>query len=399
VTTRDLTVVGDRYQLGELIGRGGMAEVRRATDPVLGRQVAVKLLRDPADENHRSRFLAEATILGGLNHPNVVTLLDAGLADDVPYLVMDLIDGPTLADAHRDGAIPPDRVAQIGIELAQALAAAHEVGIVHRDVKPSNVLIGRDRRAYLSDFGIARLVGAMDHHTRTGETIGSPAYLAPEQVSGGPATPAIDIYSLGLVLLECLTGQRAYTGTPVEAALARLRTAPIIPVSLGPTWCALLESMTRLDPTQRPTASHVVARLDDISRPGLDDPLDSTAALAIVDDPATKVMLLPASRTTTATPGRRRRLVLAALVAAAILLLGLAVDASWSHLTQNETPTVAPPRPTGTPTAAVVDRPKVANTAPAKGPHVVPGTVLTKRTTPPGRAKKVKGSKGPGHSH
>lgn len=256
-----LPLLGGRYELREVLGRGGMADVRAALDHRIGRTVAVKLLRNPADATQRARFISEARTLARLSHANIVGLLDAGLDDDVPYLVMEFAAGRTLAELARSGPLEPSYVAAVGAQVAEALAHAHATGVVHRDVKPSNVIVSDEGHARLADFGIAKLIGEADRHTRTDETVGSPAYLSPEQVSGTEVTAAIDVYSLGLVLLEALTGRRAYSGTPVEAAIARLRTAPLIPTSLGPAWCTLLERMTRLDPEQRPGAAEVAAAL------------------------------------------------------------------------------------------------------------------------------------------
>lgn len=265
MTLAGTRVLGDRYQLGDLVGSGGMADVYRATDPVLDRIVAVKLLRSSSSPygDERVRFAAEARTLAALDHPGLVTLLDAGILDEHPYLVMQFVDGPSLSQVIRAaGPLDPARVAGIGGQIAEALAYAHRQGVVHRDVKPGNILVAAHDRALLTDFGIARLVGDTAGQTKTGDTIGSPAYLSPEQVSGDPFTEAVDVYSLGLVLLEGLTGQRAYSGTPVEAALARLAAAPAIPTSLNADWRDLLGQMTRRDPAERPTALEVAATLN-----------------------------------------------------------------------------------------------------------------------------------------
>jgi serine/threonine protein kinase len=260
--TDGMVVLDDRYALEEVIGRGGMADVYRATDRVLSRPVAVKLLRDvTADESDRARFTAEARTLARLSHSGLVTVLDAGTASEQPFLVMELIDGPSLATYCSGTGLGTSRVARIGIQVSDALAYAHAAGVVHRDVKPGNVLLASDGSVRLADFGIARLVGDAVRHTRTGLTIGSPAYLSPEQVRGAEVTPASDVYSLGLVLLETLIGHPVYAGTPTESALARLSTPPSIPDNLPPTWQHLLASMTALEPDQRPTATQVARTL------------------------------------------------------------------------------------------------------------------------------------------
>jgi eukaryotic-like serine/threonine-protein kinase len=259
-------VLGDRYQLGSVLGRGGMADVFRATDTVLSRDVAVKILReDTPDGPDRARFTAEARTLAQLSHSSLVMVLDAGItsadASDRPFLVMELVEGPTLSEALADGPLDLERVGAIGVQVADALAYAHDRGIVHRDVKPGNVLLGVDERVKLADFGIARLIGDASHHTRTGQTIGTAAYLAPEQVTGREVDGSADVYSLGLVLLEAITGARVYPGAPVEAAVARLSRQPEVPVDLPVSWRRLLESMTAVDPAERPTAAAVAGCL------------------------------------------------------------------------------------------------------------------------------------------
>ena len=278
MTVTDARVLGGRYALGSLVGSGGMAYVYRATDNRLSRAVAVKVLRSSSsDDGERGRFRAEARTLASLNHPGLVTLLDAGTCDEHPYLVMELVEGPSLSQALRDGGpLDPERVALIGAQIAGGLAYAHQRGVIHRDVKPGNILLARDDRALLADFGIARLLEDDAGHTRTGDTIGSPAYLSPEQVSGDPPSAAVDVYALGLVLLESLTGVRAYVGTPVEAALARLSAAPAIPPSLSVGWRDLLAAMTSREPDRRPSADEVATTLgswEDLDRTVVGPPL------------------------------------------------------------------------------------------------------------------------------
>lgn len=255
------TVLNDRYRLTDPIGVGGTADVWRATDELLNRQVAVKVLREVADPTQRDRFIEEARTLASFNHPGLVVLLDAGILGARPFLVMTLVDDGTLAARIARGPVDSPVVTSIGAQIARALDYVHERGVLHRDVKPSNVLLCGDGRAVLSDFGIARLLGSAMHHTRTGDAIGSPAYLAPEQVAGEDLTPALDVYSLGLVLLEALTAQRAFQGPPVEAAVARLTVAPAIPTTVGTEWASLLRRMTHRIPQERPTAREVAEEL------------------------------------------------------------------------------------------------------------------------------------------
>ncbi|HXH80166.1 serine/threonine-protein kinase [Nocardioides sp.] len=262
-------VLADRYELGPLLGRGGSADVFEARDVALSRPVAVKVLRDSAgDESDRARFVSEARTLAGLSHSGLVTVLDAGFGftDDVagtihppdarPFLVMELVEGPTLAQRAGD-PLPLEEVGAIGVQVADALAYVHRHGIVHRDVKPGNILLGPMERVRLADFGVARLLADTARHTRTGHTIGTAAYLAPEQVAGEDVSGAADVYSLGLVLFETITGRCEFPGSPTEAALARLHRAPSVPDDLPLLWSALLTSMVSRDPADRPTAEEV----------------------------------------------------------------------------------------------------------------------------------------------
>lgn len=255
-------ILGDRYEPRAVLGRGGMADVYRAADRLLDREVAVKVLRGNTDgEADRARFTAEARTLALLSHSGVVMVLDAGITAERPYIVMELVEGPSLAQVLEGGPLDAARVTSIGVQVAEALAYAHERGVVHRDVKPGNVLLGPGDRVKLADFGIARLLGDTARHTRTGQAIGTAAYLAPEQVTGRDVDGAADVYALGLVLLEAITGVRAFPGTPTESAVARLNRPPDVPQELSPELRHVLSAMTALDPRERPTAAQVARGL------------------------------------------------------------------------------------------------------------------------------------------
>ena len=218
-------VLRDRYELNEVIGAGGAAKVYRADDAALDRTVAVKLLDDDvarsADPTNRERFLQEAELASQVRHPNLVTVFDAGEDDGVLYMVMEYVDGATLAErSSTDAPMPVDQAVAITLQILDGLAALHNIGTIHRDVKPSNILIGQDGRVRLADFGIAKRLDQVDAAvTAVGTLVGTPHYLTPEQATGRPQSPATDIYQVGLVLHEMLTGRRAGGADPARAAL------------------------------------------------------------------------------------------------------------------------------------------------------------------------------------
>lgn len=253
-------LVDGRYRLGPLLGSGGMATVYRAWDTRLERAVAIKLYRPSADQAQQRRFGDEARVLASLSHPGLVAVHDAGTDLDGPYLVLRLVDGPTLRQRIADGPLPAAEVQVLGAQLADALAAVHAGGVVHRDVKPSNVLLDRDGAPHLADFGVCLLAGSA-RLTATGQLLGTAAYLAPEQVLGQLIGPPVDVYALGLMLLECLTGRTEFDGNDVEAAVARLYRRPYLPADLPPGLRAMLAAMTALDPAQRPSAAQCAVGL------------------------------------------------------------------------------------------------------------------------------------------
>jgi serine/threonine protein kinase len=264
-------VVGGRYRLGEVIGRGGMSSVYSARDENLGRDVALKLFAPQApDTDELKRQEAEIQLLATLNHPGLVTLFDAGIDNRIPdeprpFLTMELVEGQDLRARIRHSRVPLEELAVIGAGIADALAYVHSLGVIHRDVKPANILLvqirpGEPLRPKLTDFGIARIADST-RLTATGTMVGTAAYLSPEQALGQPLSPASDIYSLGLVLLECIKGTVEYPGGAVESAVARLHRAPEIPEDLPSEWAGLIRSMTAIEPLERPSAADIETAL------------------------------------------------------------------------------------------------------------------------------------------
>lgn len=242
-------VLAGRYRLVRLLGRGGMSDVYGAFDETTGRDVAVKIVRS-SDPEFGRRLAQEARVLESFEHPGLIRLLDIGAVDDQPFLVMELIVGQTLAQRLREGALSSRQTADLGARLADALGYVHQRGVIHRDVKPSNILLSTNGDAWLGDFGIARLHEA-SAMTSTGATMGTVSYMAPEQLEDSRVEPSADIWSLGVILLECLTGQRAYEGTPSEVLARRLAGPIALPAELPVPWKLVLTGMLTLRPDQR----------------------------------------------------------------------------------------------------------------------------------------------------
>ncbi|WP_403020145.1 serine/threonine-protein kinase [Salinibacterium sp. GXW1014] len=272
----DEHLLGGRYRLSQELGRGGMSTVHRATDEALGREVAVKVLANGlTDAEGLARHREEVQLLASLSHPGLVTLFDAATDEeaDCAFLVMELIDGQDLRTRLMEGPLPPTEVAVIGRHLAEALTYTHSRAVVHRDVKPGNILLPRrdgevtGAPAKLADFGIARIVDGA-RLTATGTVLGSAGYFSPEQALGAPLTGASDFYSLGLVLLEALTGERAFPGSAAESMAARIHRDPHMPAGLDAEWTEVLSLMTARDPEQRLSGLDAAERLSQLaSRP------------------------------------------------------------------------------------------------------------------------------------
>ena len=257
------TVLGGRYELHEQIGHGGFSEVWRAADSLLSRPVAVKLLYPGYAHQPEAlaRFQAEARHAAALSHQNIARVYDYGEPADglPPYLVMELVDGPCLADVLTGGPLDARQSMDVIAQAAAGLQAAHAEGLIHRDIKPANLLLARGGTVKITDFGIAHAVGSVPV-TATGELMGTPGYLAPERVAGEQATSASDLYALGVVAYECLAGAPPFAGIPLEIALAqRDRPLPPLPPSVPAEVGAFVMYLTAKDPARRPGSAAEVA--------------------------------------------------------------------------------------------------------------------------------------------
>ena len=296
-----------------MLAAGGFGEVWRATDLALGRPVAVKLLHAGFARHPEilARFRAEARHSGALSHENIARVYDYGEPPDAqaPFLVMELVEGTSLAGELAAGPLDPARVVDIVAQTAAGLDAAHRAGLVHRDIKPGNLMLSPDGLVKITDFGISYAAGAAPV-TSTGQLVGTPGYLAPERVRGARAGPSSDLYSLGIVAWECLAGAAPFTGTAVEVAIAhRDRPLPLLPASVPAEVAALISELTAKDPAARPaTAGDLARRAADLR-----DRLTAGATLLggeFRDAPARTIELpeLPGELPERPRPGLERRL-------------------------------------------------------------------------------------------
>ncbi|MCD2440838.1 protein kinase [Agromyces sp. SYSU K20354] len=272
---------GGRYELQSRIAIGGMGEVWQATDLVIGRQVAIKILKDEylGDPGFLERFRAEARHAALVNHEGIANVFDYGEEEGSAYLVMELVPGEALSTIlEREHVLSTDKVLDIVAQTASALQAAHAAGLVHRDIKPGNLLITPDGRVKITDFGIARIADQVPL-TATGQVMGTVQYLSPEQASGHPASPTTDIYSLGIVAYEALAGRRPFTGeSQVAIAMAQINeTPPDLPVTVSEPVRNLVYSCIAKNPADRPQSAAHLARAATALRRG-----DVQAAAAAV---------------------------------------------------------------------------------------------------------------------
>ena len=284
-TPADSPLVAGRYRLDRILGAGGAAIVHEGCDLDTGERVAVKVYRSDGS-GHPTQHHRELKALTSLRHPGLVALLDGGTEpgpDGRTYVVTDLVEGPSLARRLDAGPLSADEVRVLAIGLGEALAHVHAHGFVHRDIKPANILLEHGHKPRLADFGIARALDGTVY-TATGAVAGTAAYLAPEQVRGEAVDPSVDVFALGLVLIEALTGEREYPGTLAESAAARLHRRPVVPAGLPADLAAVLAAMTDPDPAARPSAAAVAAELSSpaVARPARWRPLawSPRAALA-----------------------------------------------------------------------------------------------------------------------
>jgi serine/threonine protein kinase len=385
-----LTVVDDRYEIVGTLDTGGTGVVHRAVDRRLGRTVAIKVVHT-TDARMAERAAREARLLALVDHPNVVRVYDAGIHAGSPYVVTELVPGRPLSRLVALGPMPVARVAAIGHGAAAGLAASHGAGIVHRDLKPANILVSDRGVVRLLDYGVAS-VADLETISIDGEVVGTPRYLAPEQLLGEQAGPPVDIYALGLVLIECLAGRHPFGGTVVESVGARLASDPPLPPGVGPMWAELLATMTARQPSARPTAEEVrdvlapsamAADLRPLASAG-----DDTVAWA-PSEPTLETAVLPAPASVPGRPSslRPRRRWWVAVLAFVVLVAAASAAGAWrladrptNGVDPSSTATTEAPAPTTTSTSAPPTTVRPTTTT-------RPPTTTTTPTTTKGRGK------------
>jgi eukaryotic-like serine/threonine-protein kinase len=338
-------ILGGRYELRGVLGRGGMAEVREAWDRRLGRAVAIKLMHPPltAEPGHRRRFDVEARAAAGLHHPHIVVVHDSGEHEGTPFIVMERLSGQSLADVIARGPMPPEQVRSLLLDVLSALSTAHTAGVLHRDIKPANILLTDTGIAKVADFGIAK--SAESGHTMTGQVLGTLGYLSPERLAGRPATTADDLYAVGVLAFEALVGRVPVPGEHLGALCP----------GIDPALASVVQRAIAPDPRARFADAEQMRAALTGRRPTsvLENPLP---------DPATAVVPVLGP------PGSRRKLIaiVGAGVAVVVLVVAFVVDTASRPATPVPVgtttslvpaPTSAPAPPVATTTVAEVPGP------------------------------------------
>ena len=321
------STLGGRYTLTERIATGGMGDVYAARDAILHRIVAVKVMRPRTQDEttFAMRFRDEARHTAKLAHPNIATVYDYGEDDGTAYLVMELVPGKPLSTLIEEGPLPQEQVRLILGQCALALASAHEAGVVHRDVKPANILVTPEGQVKLTDFGIARANDGAGH-TRTGEVMGTPQYLAPEQAMGRPVTGASDLYALGVVGFEMLTGTRPFgEESAVATALAHINNPPPpLPTHVTDPVRSAIEACLAKDPDHRPASASSLAALLGMPVSGVGKASPAASVIPVTDLGMTQPFRLPTAQATEVVPQAAATSVMGAGAAAAAAGAGLA---------------------------------------------------------------------------
>ena len=303
---REPIVLGGRYEVEEELGRGGMAKVYRGTDTVLGRPVAVKILAPQFadDPSFVDRFRREAQAAARLNHPNLVSVYDTGSDDGVHFIVMEYVEGKTLADYLAGGGrIMPQRAIEISEAVSQALTAAHAQGVIHRDIKPGNIMITPSGDVKVADFGIARVIAGAETVAQTVAVLGTAAYLSPEQAQGQPVDQRSDLYSLGCVLYEMVAGRPPFTGdSPVAVASKQVLEQPVPPSKLNPDVSPQLDAVIMRTLAKNPANRYGSAEefRQDLERERRGESVEATPLLP--ESAATQVLSRPGGRDTMVLP-------------------------------------------------------------------------------------------------
>jgi len=417
-------LLAGRYRVVAQLGRGGMGVVWRAVDEVLGREVAVKELRTYTDSDGpeladlRLRMQREARAAARVRHPGVIAVHDVGEVDGRPLIVMELVDGPSLDDVLRDrGTLDPHEAAYIGAKVMDALAAAHRVGVLHRDVKPGNILLDRSGRVVLTDFGIATMDdpgdGSATHLTRSGELVGSLDYLAPERAQGADPGPASDVWALGATLYAAVEGASPFRRTSTFSTLTAIVSEPLPQPTRAGALAPVLQRLLDKRPEERPEAEEARALLQAVADSGATDSatarLRGTAVAAPVvtehsvpavppgfGPPPAQVPPVVTGPMDAARPTRGRRRVLLAAAAVAVVLASAGATVAFlndsggtdtdAHSTSSGTDARATSAASGRGDAVRTDEPEPTEKGTRKTPTATPSASPTADSRPTARA-------------